>query len=56
MNTNEIMNELESVYTTLSTIPVTGDAVDAMAIARGRLRKLYAELKKSNTDDAKIEN
>ena len=36
--------EVESVYQLLSVITVSGDAVDAMAAARSKLRKLYAEL------------
>ena len=42
----EIMKELDSVYKTVSSIPVTGDAVDAMAVVRAKLRKIYAELDK----------
>ena len=41
---DEIMKELDSVYKTVSSIPVTGDAVDAMAVVRAKLRKIYAEL------------
>ena len=43
---DEIMKELDTVYKTVSSIPVTGDAVDAMAIVRAKLRKIYAELDK----------
>ena len=51
---DEIMKELDSVYKTVSSIPVTGDAVDAMAVVRAKLRKIYAELEKAKeevTDD-----
>ena len=47
---DEIMKELDVVYKTVSSIPVTGDAVDAMAVVRAKLRKIYAEL-----DNAKEE-
>ena len=43
---DEIMKELNAVYQTVSSIPVTGDAVDAMAVARAKLRKIYSELEK----------
>lgn len=42
---DEILQELDFVFKTISGIPVTGDAVDAMAVARAKLRKVYAELK-----------
>ena len=44
---DEIMKELDVVYKTVSSIPVTGDAVDAMAVVRAKLRKIYAELDKT---------
>ena len=47
---NEILNELESVYQTISSIPVTHDSVDAMAVARSKLRKVYTQLKEANIE------
>lgn len=47
---DEIMKELDSVYKTVSSIPVTGDAVDAMAVVRAKLRKIYAELDKTKEE------
>ena len=47
---DEIMKELDVVYKTVSSIPVTGDAVDAMAIVRAKLRKIYAELDKEKEE------
>ena len=41
----EIIKEVQEAYQAISSIPVTGDAVDAMAVARAKLRKVYAELK-----------
>lgn len=41
----EIMKELNSIYQTVSSIPVTGDAVDTMAVVRAKLRKVYADVK-----------
>ena len=47
---DEIMKELDTVYKTVSSIPVTGDAVDAMAVVRAKLRKIYAELDKAKEE------
>lgn len=43
---NDILKELDSAFQMISIIPVSGDAVDAMALVRNKLRKVYAELKK----------
>lgn len=40
-----IAQEINAIYQAVSTIPVTGDAVDTMAVARAKLRKVYTELK-----------
>lgn len=42
----EIMKDLETAFKATSAIPVTGDAVDAMAVVRAKLRKAYAEAEK----------
>lgn len=41
----EILKELEVVFQTISSIPVTHDSVDMMAVARSKLRKVYMQLK-----------
>ena len=41
----EILKELEIVFQTISSIPVTHDSVDMMAVARSKLRKVYMQLK-----------
>lgn len=41
---NELVHELEFAYKMLSGIPVSGDAVDMMAAARAKLRKVSATL------------
>ena len=52
----EILKEIESAYKIVSSIPVTGDSVDAVAVVRGKLRRAYSELekleKKSETEDS----
>ena len=40
----DIIKEIQEAYQAISSIPVTGDAVDAMAVARAKLRKVYTEL------------
>ena len=42
----EIMKYLEAAFKATSAIPVTGDAVDALAVVRANLRKAYAEAEK----------
>ena len=44
----EILKELEVVFQTISSIPVTHDSVDMMAVARSKLRKVYMQLKEVN--------
>ena len=47
---DELMKEINAVYQAISSIPVTGDAVDTMAVSRAKLRKVYAELKKMSEE------
>jgi hypothetical protein len=42
---DEVVKELEFAYKMISSIPVSGDAVDIMAAAKAKLRKAVAELK-----------
>lgn len=44
---NEMIKEVEAIYQLLSTVPVSGDAIDTMAIVRNKLRNVYAGLKKA---------
>ena len=44
----EILKELEVVFQTISSIAVTHDSVDMMAVARSKLRKVYMQLKEVN--------
>ena len=41
---DEILKELDYVFRTISSITVTEDSIDKMAVARARLRKIYATL------------
>lgn len=47
---NKIMQDLETAYKASSNIPVTGDAVDALALIRTKLRKVYTELEKIDSE------
>lgn len=42
----ELLEELDAAFRMISSVPVTGDAIDVIASARGKLRHVYAELKK----------
>ena len=41
---DEILKDLDYVFRTISSIPVTEDSIDKMAVARAKLRKIYATL------------
>lgn len=47
---NDILKELDSVFRMISVIPVTGDAVDMMAAARSKLRRVCADLQKMDDE------
>lgn len=49
----ELMKELNSIYQAVSSIPVTGDAVDTMAVVRAKLRKVYADVKQMAEEEVK---
>ena len=51
MDKKNILNEINSAFIMLSRIPVTGDSVDAMAVARAKLRKVYGELEKADNKE-----
>ena len=44
MNVNNVIQEVETVYRMISTINVSGDAIDVMAAARAKLRRIKEEL------------
>lgn len=46
MDKKQIMEKLDNAYSFLSKIPVMGEAVDYMAMARQELRAVYAEVSK----------
>lgn len=50
-NMTEIMKDLDQVFNIISSIPVSGNAVDAMAVARNKLRHVYAEIEKMETEN-----
>ena len=48
---NEIIQELDLAFKYISAIPVSGDSVDNMAIARAKLRNVYAKLKEMDAEN-----
>lgn len=40
----DIMNDINSAFQMISSIPVAGDAVDTMAVARAKLKEAYRKL------------
>ena len=47
----EIMKELEAAFKATSIIPVTGDAVVALAVVRANLRKAQASIEKIEAEN-----
>lgn len=47
---NDILKDLATAFQLVSSIPVTDDAIDKMAIVRSKLRKVYAELEKMESE------
>ena len=47
----EIMKDLETAFKATSAIPVTGDAVDALALIRNKLRKMYTAVEKIDAEN-----
>lgn len=47
----ELVKELDIAYRMISNIPVSGDAVDMLALARAKLRKVAAELRETKDGD-----
>ena len=52
---DNILNELNTIFKTISSIPVVGDAVDSMAIARAKLRQVYAALEQMDREQKPTE-
>lgn len=48
---DELVKDLEFAYRMISAIPVSGDAVDMMATARAKLRKVTAALAEQKEAD-----
>jgi hypothetical protein len=42
---NDILKEIDTVFRLVSSIPVTGDSVDTVAVIRAKLRSIHGELK-----------
>lgn len=46
MDYDDLLSEVDSVFKMISSIPVSGDAIDVFAVARSKLRNIHAELEK----------
>ncbi len=46
-----IMQKIDSAFRLISSIPVSNDMVDIMAMARNELRKAYAEAEKLSKEE-----
>lgn len=46
VNVTELMEQLNGAYAILATLSVSGDAVDAMAAVRAKLRRVMTALEK----------
>ena len=51
---DELLKELDVAFRMISSIAVSGDAVDAMAVARSKIRKVYDELSKIETVEEEV--
>ena len=47
----ELLNDLDVAFRMISSIAVSGDAVDAIAVARAKIRKVHEELSKTTTTE-----
>lgn len=47
----EIMKDVDAAFKLISTLTVSGDAVDVVAAAKNHLRKAHAELKKKDGEE-----
>ena len=52
----DLMKDVDSAFRMISSIPVSGDAVDAVAAARAKLRGVYTRLEKMATEAENKEN
>ena len=48
---DEIMKDLEIAFKATSAIPVTGDAVDALALVRNKLGKVYTAVERIDAEN-----
>lgn len=48
---DSMLEELDAAFKMVSSVPVTHDAIDVMAAARSKLRKVYAELQQMKREE-----
>lgn len=47
---DNILNELSSIFRLVSSVPVTGDAIDTIAVARAKLKAVYRDIESMNKE------
>ena len=52
----ELLEDLDVAFQMISSIAVSGDAVDVMAVARSKIRKVVAELGKKTEVEEKADD
>ena len=52
----DLMKDVDSAFRMISSIPVSGDAVDAVAAARAKLRGVYMRLEEMTIEAENKEN
>lgn len=48
---NELLHDLDVAFRMISSIAVSGDAVDAIAVARAKIRRVREELSKNGVTE-----
>jgi hypothetical protein len=51
INKDEFLHDLDVAYRMISSVPVSGDAVDAIAVARSKIRRVREELSKNGVTE-----
>jgi hypothetical protein len=50
----DIKKSLDKVFSLISTIPVSGDNVEVMCLAKQELKTIYKELSSAEKDDVQV--
>lgn len=50
---DELLKEIDGAFRLMSSVPVTGDAIDTIAAARAKLRHVFNELQRMDEEQSK---